>query len=149
MAKRGDRNVSKHSGQLEKLMRSEQRAWSRGTFENVASARGLFIRIDDSMKKSTSFERAWVLVETTWLESIDDIIGLVINDVSFHIRVTELEFVLGQMCRWTQTQVEEDNNQVVVWQHNDLWEESNEDDRGMFDKRVRRVVLCPMRMLLW
>ncbi|KAK8643893.1 hypothetical protein V6N13_013170 [Hibiscus sabdariffa] len=30
MAKRGDRNVSKHSGQLEKLMRSEQRPrWRR------------------------------------------------------------------------------------------------------------------------
>ncbi|KAK8503031.1 hypothetical protein V6N13_015177 [Hibiscus sabdariffa] len=39
--------------------------------------RGSFILTDDSMKESTSFERAQVLVETIWLKSIDEIMGLV------------------------------------------------------------------------
>ncbi|KAK8700352.1 hypothetical protein V6N13_018749 [Hibiscus sabdariffa] len=36
-----------------------------------------------------------------------------------------------------QVQVEEHDNQIVIWQHNDLWEESNEGDRGMPDEGIR------------
>ncbi|KAK8518301.1 hypothetical protein V6N12_017454 [Hibiscus sabdariffa] len=50
------------------------------------------------------------------------------------------------MCKLSgheHVQVEEHDNQVMVWRHNDLWKESNEDYKGMSTQEIRRGCVLP------
>ncbi|KAK8577503.1 hypothetical protein V6N13_027775 [Hibiscus sabdariffa] len=131
------------------ILRIPIHAWSQGTFENVTFAWGSFIQINDLTNELTSFEEARLLIATTWLELTDDTIELVINGGKrqcIERTLVSRNVARKNMCKLSgheHVQVEEHDNQVMVWRHNDLWKESNEDYKGMSTQEIRRGCVLP------
>ncbi|KAK8716000.1 hypothetical protein V6N13_043322 [Hibiscus sabdariffa] len=73
-------------------------AWSEGTFRNIAQLWGVFVQTDDETVEYNSFETCRVQIETNSSSHIDEIIELVIEGISFQLRIVESNQPLVVVC---------------------------------------------------
>ncbi|KAK8979948.1 hypothetical protein V6N11_061692 [Hibiscus sabdariffa] len=69
-------------------------ACSRDTFEQLVSYWGLVIVLEEATAKPSSFERGWVLVESSVLDRIEERLELLVDGHVFPIRLTESDTLL-------------------------------------------------------
>ncbi|KAL4383082.1 hypothetical protein GQ457_15G019720 [Hibiscus cannabinus] len=67
--------------------------WSEGTFHNIAGLWGSYIRVDAAMEEPSSFERARVLLETSFLGRIDEVVQVTIQGSVYAVVIQEAELV--------------------------------------------------------
>ncbi|KAK8486573.1 hypothetical protein V6N12_001428 [Hibiscus sabdariffa] len=67
--------------------------WSEGAFRNIAGLWGSYLRVDAATEEPSSFERARVLLKTSFLGRIDEVVHVTVQGSLYAVVIQEAELV--------------------------------------------------------